>query len=313
MSRDSEATKMKRKWKWTPKQIERSGQVKKIVHNLTEYWPLTLRQIYYQLVAKNLIKNTKSQYTMLSTLIKQMRLDGLLPWDVIEDRTRKVSDKRGYNDPDEFIEQELSYLLNGYSRCLVQDQENYVEIWIEKDALSRIFEKLAWRYCIRCVTCKGFVSATFVNDYVVRAKKAQAQGQRPVVLYFGDFDPSGVKMFETTQDSMRYEHNLEDIEYRRIALNLDQVETYELPVNFNAIKEKDTRTPEYRKKYGDIAVELDALHPKLLKELTEEALADVLDIDMMLEHQELQENDQAKIDQLKSKVQEVFRQEGYSF
>lgn len=304
---------MKRKWKWTPKQIERSDQVSCIANGLKEYQPLTLRQVYYQLVAKNLIKNTKSQYTMLSTLIKQMRLDGLLPWNVIEDRTRRVSGKRGFNDPGEFIKQEVGSFLKGYSRCLVQDQENYVEIWIEKDALSRIFEDIAWTYCIRCVTCKGFMSATFVNDYATRARKAQAQDQRPVVLYFGDLDPSGVKMFESTQDSLWYEHNLEGIEYHRIALNPEQVEEHELPTSVDAIKEKDTRTPEYRKLYGNIAVELDALHPKLLKELTEEALADVLDIGMMLEHQELQENDQVKIDRLKSKVQEVFRQEGYSF
>ena len=137
---------MKREWKWTPKQIERSGQVSYIVNELKEYQPLTLRQIYYQLVAKNLIKNTRSRYNMLSDLIKYMRLDGLLPWDVIEDRTRRVSGKRGFNDPEEFIKQKLSCFLNGYSRYLVQDQENYVEIWIEKDALSRIFERVAWRY-----------------------------------------------------------------------------------------------------------------------------------------------------------------------
>lgn len=304
---------MKRAWKWTPKQIERSGQVLSITDGLTEYYPLTLRQVYYQLVAKNLIKNTRSRYNMLSTLVKQMRLDGLLPWDVIEDRTRRVSGKRGFNDPDEFIKQKVKGFLKGYSRCLVQDQRNYVEIWVEKDALSRIFEDMAWTYCIRCVTCKGFVSTTFVNDYAVRARKAQGQGQRPVILYFGDCDPSGIEMFESTQYSLQYEHNLSGIDYQRIALNPEQVETYELPISFDAIKTKDTRTPAYRKKYGDIAVELDALHPKLLKELTEEALADVLDIDLMIENQGLQKNDQIKIDRLKSKVYEVFRQEGYLF
>ena len=304
---------MKRKWKWTPMQLERSKQVLCITDGLRDYYPLTLRQIFYQHVAKTLIKNTRSRYNMLSTLVKQMRLDGLLPWNIIEDRTRRVSGKRGFNDPGEFIKREVKSFLKGYSRCLVQDQENYVEIWVEKDALSRIFENIAWTYCIRCVTCKGFLSATFVNDYATRARKAQAQGQRPIVLYFGDLDPSGIEIFESTQESLRHDHSLEDIDYRRIALNPEQVENYNLPTSFDAIKEKDTRTPAYRKKYGDIAVELDALHPKLLKKLTEEALADVLDIDLMLEHQELQKNDQVKIEQLKSKVQEVFRQEGYSF
>ncbi|NIA09555.1 MAG: hypothetical protein GWP10_07470 [Nitrospiraceae bacterium] len=304
---------MKRRWKWTPKQLARSTQVEKIVNELKEYWPLTLRQIYYQLVAKNLIGNTKSQYTMLSTLIKQMRLDGVLPWDVIEDRTRRVSGKRGFDNPVQFINQQVKGFLKGYSRCLVQDQENYVEIWVEKDALSRIFENIAWTYCIRCVTCKGFMSATFINDYALRAKKAQAQGQQPVVLYFGDLDPSGVKMFESTQDSLWFEHDLKDIEYQRIALNPEQVKEYNLPISVDAIKEKDPRTPDYRKKYGNVAVELDALHPKLLEDLTTNALAEVLDIELMLVHQDLQKKDQAKIEELKSKVQEVCRQAGYLF
>jgi hypothetical protein len=304
---------MRHGWKWTSKQTERADRVQDIVSGLKEYFPLTLRQIYYQLVAQNLIKNTRSQYNMLSQLVKNMRLDGLIEWDVIEDRTRRVSGKRGFNNPDEFIKQELDCFLNGYSRCLVQGQENYVELWIEKDALSSIFEKIAWRYCLRCVTCKGFLSATFVYNYADRARRAQNQGQRLVILYFGDLDPSGIRMFESTQHSLQNDHGLYDIDCRRIALNPGQVEEYKLPINIDAIKEKDTRTPAYRKIYGDIAVELDALHPRLLKELTENALAEILDIDLMLENQKSQKNDQVKIERFKNKVRSFLTQEGLRF
>ena len=76
----------------------------------------------------------------------------------MEDRVRRVSTKRGEEDADTFIKKEMGLFLNGYSRCLVQGQENYVEVWVEKDALSRILEDVAYPYCIRTVTCRGYQS-----------------------------------------------------------------------------------------------------------------------------------------------------------
>jgi hypothetical protein len=182
----------RQKWSWTSKRLEQADQVKEVTDELREYWPLTLRQIYYRLVAAGIRANTRSQYNDLSKLIKHMRLDSYLSWRVLEDRARRVSDKRGWEDHEEFLESEIDIFLEGYERCYVQDQERYVEVWVEKDALSRIFEDVAYPYCIRAVTCRGYQSVTFLADYRDRAREAIRRGQTPNILYFGDLDPSGI-------------------------------------------------------------------------------------------------------------------------
>jgi len=118
---------------WTPKRQKQAEQILSVVNGLAAYWPLTLRQVYYRLVAAGVIANTRSKYNDLSKVIKQMRLDAMLPWEAMEDRVRRVSTKRGFEDADTFIARELRWFLSGYSRCLVQGQENYVEVWCEKD------------------------------------------------------------------------------------------------------------------------------------------------------------------------------------
>ena len=184
----------------------------KVVKELKEYWPLTLRQIYYRLVAAGHLENTRSKYNDLSNLIKHMRLDEWLPWEVLEDRVRRVSEKRGWEDHNEFMEAHVDDFLEGYERCYVQDQKCYVEIWTEKDALSQVFERVAYPYCIRSVTCVGYQSVTFLDGFRRRARAAQNRGQIPVILYFGDMDPSGYQMLEAIKQTLEDEMDLWGVE-----------------------------------------------------------------------------------------------------
>lgn len=269
----------RRKWSWTPYQEERCATVLLITDSLKDYWPLTLRQVYYQLVSQGYIENTRSAYTQLSTLLKWMRIDDRLPWDCIEDRTRTVTDKRGYENPMEFIEENLNYLFQGYARCRVQSQERYVEVWIEKDGLLRIVKDVVRPYCLRAVVCRGYQSVSFIADYYNRAEQAKMRGQTPVILYFGDLDPSGVQMFEATQETLENELGLTGVQYRRCALLPEHIAKHNLPLNPDAIKKADTRYRTYQVKYGDVAVELDALHPQILEQLIETAIRQELNME----------------------------------
>lgn len=280
----------RRKWVWTDKQKERANQVNEVANDLEAYWPLTLRQIYYQLVSRLQIKNTRSQYTMLSRLVKWMRIDGLLPWDAIEDRTRTVTDKRGFENLDSFIKQEMRSFLKGYTRCLIQEQDKYIEVWTEKDALLGIFEEVVYPYCIRAVVCRGYSSVTFIADFFDRAEKAIMRDQMPIILYFGDLDPSGVQMLEATRETLENEMGLEGVEYKRIGLSPEQVEYYDLPQDPTAAKPADSRYKKYVEKYGTIAVELDSIRPDLLQVLIRNAIEAEIDMDLF-EDQKDQEYD----------------------
>ena len=296
----------RRKWVWTPLQEDRAEKVKAVVTELRQYWPLTLRQIYYQLVSRGDIKNNRSQYNMLSKLVKWMRIDSMLPWRALEDRSRTVTSKRGYETVEDFIRSQMDGFLRGYTRCLIQGQDKHIEVWTEKDALFRIFSEVVWPYCIRAVVCRGYSSVTFIADFFARAEKAMMRGQKPVVLYFGDLDPSGVQMLEATIETLENELGLWGVEFKRIALNPEHIDAYKLPFDPTAAKVTDPRYKKYVKRYGTIAVELDALHPAQLQNMIQEAIE--AEVDMSLFHMQCQieDQDRERLQELRDHMQESF-------
>jgi hypothetical protein len=299
---------MRRKWSWTPLQEERADMVLKVAEDLKPYWPLTLRQIYYRLVAAQVIENSRSNYTMLSKLVKWMRIDDRLPWRALEDRSRRVSSKRGFESVTEFVEQEVDSFLTGYSRCLVQNQGKYIEVWSEKDALMSVFEKTVYPYCIRAVVCKGYQSITFIADFYKRAEQAIMKGQQPVVLYFGDLDPSGVQMLEATIETLQDELDLYGVEFKRVALNPEHIERYQLPSDPEAAKVTDPRYKKYVEKYGTVAVELDAVHPETLQTLVKAAIQSELDMDLFEAQKDQEVEDEDVVENLRDEVIEFIEE-----
>jgi hypothetical protein len=252
------------------------------------------------MVAKGYLENTKSKYNALSKLVVNMRYARTLPWDAMEDRARRVTDKKGYEDKDKFG-QVIGDYLSKYSRCLVQGQEKYVELWIEKDALSRIYEEVAWPYCIRAVICRGYASVTFLNEFKERAEKAISKGQQPVILYFGDFDPSGIQMLEATKQTLEDDMGLWGIEFIRIALNPEQVSQYQLPHNFAAVKSSDTRSKRFIERFGYYGWELDALHPQVQEDLAKSAIESQFDMELFQEQKQIEKIERAKIEKFRQK------------
>ena len=159
----------RQEWSWTPHQLDKLNKVQNIISELQDYVPLTLRQIYYQMVSKGYIGNKKSQYDMLSGLLKWARIDGYVDWDNIEDRVRAFHYLQGFSGKKHYINHELHYFLNDYTRDLLQTQDKYIEIWVEKDALSSIFTRVAKQYTASVVTCRGYSSVSFLHDFQERA------------------------------------------------------------------------------------------------------------------------------------------------
>ena len=295
----------RRRWSWTELQLERAENVKTVTKELRSYWPLTLRQIYYQLVSKGQVKNNKSNYNMLSKLIKWMRIDEKLPWDALEDRSRTLTNKRGYDNLGDFIASEMNLFLDGYTRCLIQNQDKHIEVWTEKDALLRIFKGVVYPFCIRAVVCRGYSSVTFISDFYKRAEKAIMQGKTPIVLYFGDLDPSGVQMLEATIETLEDELDLYGVEFKRIGLNPEHIKQYNLPVDPTAAKKTDPRYEKYVEQYGKVAIELDALHPATLKDMIRKSIESEIDMDLFEEQQDKEEEEDDRLDEIRDKVYEA--------
>ncbi len=292
----------RRKFKWTQKQIDKLEAVQQILNELKDYLPVTLRQIHYQLVGKNLTENTTSNYTMLSKLVKFARIDGYIPWKAVEDRVRQAYLNRGWQDQEDFLENERYNFLRGYRRDLQQGQENYVEVWLEKDALTGIFQRMLNPYCIALCPTRGFSSISFLNDLKNRVLRCQENGQQAIMIYFGDHDPSGKEMLPSMRITLENEMGVAGIKYKTIALTEEQIKRYALPVKMGSAKKTDTRYRKFKEKHGDVAVELDALSPKDLEGLIKEAIAKYVDLSKVEDHRREAEKEKLSLRERKREV-----------
>jgi len=278
-----------------------------IIGDLREYWPLTVRQVYYQAVARLLVSNNLSEYQRTSKVLTKLRRGGLLRWDAIEDRTRRTVDKRGISDVRAFAAEQMETFMDWryYHRCFVQDQEFYVEVATEKDALSSILEKAIWIYCTRLNVVRGQVSATMVKAMADRFTAATRQGQTPILLYLGDLDPSGVAIPKALERNL-WEHHGVDVEVNRIGLNPDQVERYGLPQSLDAAKKTDPNYQSWLDEYGDQApTELDALHPGDIERVTVAALQCTYDVGDMLMQERIEAKERELIQGVRLRVEDV--------
>ena len=295
---------MRREFKWMPIQQRKLNEVKNILNEWKKYLPLTLRQVYYQLVSKEIIKNKISEYNMLSKLLKWARIDGKIPWGAIEDRVRAVHSYFGFIDKNDFVDNQLNYFLEGYRRDLMNEQRVYIEVWIEKDALSSIFSRITRKYCISTVVCRGFSSVTFLNDFKNRCNSFLSQERNPIMLYFGDFDPSGFAMLPAMLETIQDEMDCDGIEYKRIALTKQDIHEYNLPHDPNAVKQTDTRYTKFVQQHGEYAVELDALPPDILENKIIEAIENEIDLDLFAQQKQFEEKEIDELIDLKREARE---------
>ena len=241
---------------------------------------------------------------MLSNLLKWARIDGRIPWDDIEDRVRVFHNSEGWQNKKHFLDWLMDSYLNIYRRDFWQDQERYVEAWIEKDALSAIFTRVCSKYGVSVVVCRGFASVTFLHDFKNRLVKHS--GRDPVMLYFGDFDPSGMEMLRAMRATLRHEMGVDGLAFKRIALLRDDIFEYRLPHNPNALKRSDTRAKKHLEAYGELAVELDALRPDVLEQKIETAIqAEVTDVDAFNAQVHRQTDEKRELQETKQRILDV--------
>ena len=227
---------------------------------------LTLRQLYYQFVSRGWIENTQNGYVKIKKIVNDGRLSKLIDWDAIEDRTRNLESNTHWDSPSEIIENcYYSYRIDKWA-----NQKYHVEVWIEKEALAGVIEGICKRLDVSWFCCRGNPSQSEMYKAGKRLKVSLDKKQTPVILYFGDHDPTGVDMTRDVKERLDLFSGYE-IQVDRIALNMDQIKKYELPPNLT--KMTDTRAKKYCEKYGDkLSVELDALNPQILITLVEKSV-----------------------------------------
>lgn len=231
---------------------------------------LTLRQLYYQFVSRDLLPNLQSEYKRLGDIISRGRRAGLIDWLAIVDRTRNLQRMTTWDSPEEIV----NACARSYQVDVWATQPVYVEIWYEKDALMGVFERPARQHRVPHFSCRGYTSDSEIWRAARRFADAEAHGQSPLILHFGDHDPSGLDMSRDISERVRL-FGAHDVVVRRIALSMDQIRKYKPPPN--PAKDTDSRFVKYRDEFGDESWELDALDPAVLAALVDDEVAAVID------------------------------------
>lgn len=258
---------------------------------LADDYILTLRQLYYQLVSREVIANNQKEYSKLSILLKKGRMAGIVDWDAIEDRGRQP--KLPYSV--DGVKDALNDTVEQYRIDRMKGQEKYIEVWVEKDALSNVFLRVTEQFHVRLMVNKGYSSCSAMHEAFKRFKYNMVLNEQSgLILYFGDHDPSGIDMARDIRDRMAEFgiHGYGEFEVQRPALTIAQVRQFRCPEN--PAKLSDPRAGWYVKEHGTKSWELDALPPKSLVTIIERNVRGNIDIDLF--------NTQLKIESKQKKI-----------
>jgi hypothetical protein len=273
---------------------ERLVLINSIIEEYAEQgYTLTLRQLYYQLVSKNIIANKEREYKNLGTLLVKGRMAGIVDWENIEDRIRVP-----------FIPYYVSGITNAiddtidqYRLDRMKNQDVYIELWVEKDAISGVMKRITSHYHINLMVNRGYSSASAMYDAYNRLQNKAEQGKEIVILYLGDHDPSGLDMIRDIKKRLT-EFGAEP-EVKHIAITTEQVREYKPPPN--PAKLTDSRSGWYISKYGRSSWEVDALKPEILNKLVREAIEELIDIDRFKEMLEKEKKDKDDLKDFRDK------------
>ena len=277
---------------------------------------LTVRQLYYQFVARGLLPSGQNEYKKIVDTLSKARKEGHFNNDLLVDRTRTVHKgdfTRNDDDMVDALRSARSWIKQMPEWALQRDrwygQPVHVSVWVEKEALAGIFETTCNELGVSWLACKGCPSVSALWDWIKGARDAKTYGgaERSVILYFGDHDPTGFMipraahegietLLDVTPDWLNDDDEEEvygwredayvDVSVARVALNMDQVQRFNPPPFW--AKTSDTRYKGYVREHGTTdAWELDALDPSVLRDLIRQTVNAVFDDDIHEENNEV--------------------------
>jgi hypothetical protein len=217
--------------------------------------PMTVRQVFYRMVSQGEIAKTEAEYkNTVGRLLVQMRREGAIPFSWIADNTRWMRKPRTFSS----LEEALENTARTYRRALWDDQDVYVEVWTEKDALAGVLLEATRRWDVPLMVSRGFSSVSYLWE---AAQTIEDQGKPAFLYYFGDHDPSGVHIDRNIEKQLRAMAPEADIHFQRVAVLPEQIAAWGLPTR--PTKKTDGRS----KGFEGESVEVDAIEPQQLRGL----------------------------------------------
>lgn len=235
-------------------------------------YTLTVRQLYYQLVARDVIPNDLNSYKRTASIINDAKLAGLIDWDAIEDRTRDFIVRSRWSS----VSSILDACVRSFHMNMWEDQEHQVYVIVEKEALVGVLERTCNSYDVPLLAARGYPSSSVLYDFAKRHITSKPHYKQHIIIHLGDHDPSGIDMTRDLTERLNLLCGRPvNLSVERIALNWAQIEELRPPKN--PAKDTDSRFESYRKKFGSSSWELDALSPEYLNGIVKSKIEEFID------------------------------------
>jgi len=227
--------------------------------------PMTVRQLFYQMVSRGIIEKTEGAYkNIVVRLLGDMRRDGDIPFGWITDSTRWMRKPRSFSS----LEDALNRTAQTYRRALWDSQPDYVEVWLEKEALAGVLYVVTAKWDVPLMVTRGYPSLTYLYE---AAETIQEYGKPTYLYYFGDYDPSGLDITRSVEHGIQEFAPEINFTLERVAVTREQIEELSLPTR--PTKQTDSRS----KNFEGESVEVDAIPPHQLRELAQQCIAGHID------------------------------------
>ena len=250
---------------------------------------ISIRHLYYRCCAVGLIEKTEKEYNSLRAFLTKWRRSRLIPYGWFIDGTRTYYGRRAFNSLGEYAR----VAAQGYRLNLWRNSGYYVEIWTEKDAVASAVSAIAEEWNLRTFPCRGDASMSSLAMAASGFNQARDQGQYPVILYFGDYDPTGLAIPDTIERNLKSDHDCPVMLYR-LAVNEEQIDLYDL----------SSRPPKGSARGYQVerAVDIDAMHPSVIRELLQDQVEALIDPDEVARMKEIEASERETLEVVESSI-----------
>ena len=263
-----------------------------------EMQPMTVRQLFYQLTTLGVINKTEAEYKQtVCRLTANMRVAGELPWHWLTDNTRWIRKPETYGGLDDCLEQ----AQRAYRRSLWDPNTNdqYVEVWLEKDALSGVLYEVTREYDVPLMVTRGYPSLSYLHNAAttIQQELEDRWSGEATIYYFGDFDPSGLDISRNTEQRLQEFVDSDALAFNRIAVNEDQIAELLLPTR--PTKATDSRSKNFG---SDISCEVDAIRPDVLRSMVRTCISNHIDSEQIKAAQEIERHERELLQDIRSRL-----------
>jgi len=277
--------------------------IRRVLERYRAYWPLSRRQVYYEVVKDGGGGLWADELVGFTNTLRAALIEGLIPLVAVAQGSEDLREGGAWEDASEFVHSEIESFLWGYRRDLMQGQERYVEVWVQKPDLLDLVSEAAVTYCVTTACCQHLPTVRFIHDLRTRLGEQGGHSRPAVILYFGDYVPQDTAFLSRVQEILRADGNLWEMAFRHEALTADDVVKYELP---------ESVVTRSRKSHGTIdraavPVELEALPPDVLADKVRSAIEAQLDMELVNNQRAIQSREALRLGKLRTNIMRRLR------